>query len=132
METNDTLTIQPPTPLAFVLANGDSSQSTKTSQAHLQRRIYGDNSATRITVISGATGTNTVNWCNLFVTIFATPYLDSLVNAYKSQTSNVFHHCNAIPKPAAPYFANTAPYPAAHRDKSMLTTGTINRMDCAG
>jgi hypothetical protein len=37
METNDTLTIQPPAPLAFVLANGDSSKATNTSRAHLQQ-----------------------------------------------------------------------------------------------
>ena len=35
MEINDTLTIQPHTPLAFVLANGDRSQATNTSRAHL-------------------------------------------------------------------------------------------------
>jgi hypothetical protein len=35
MEINDTLTIQPSSPLAFVLANGDSSRATKTSLAHL-------------------------------------------------------------------------------------------------
>jgi hypothetical protein len=44
MEINDNLTIQLHCPLAFVLANGKSSRATKTSQAHLQRRIYGDNS----------------------------------------------------------------------------------------
>ena len=38
------LTKQLSRPLAFVLANGDSSQATKTSLAHLQKRIYGDNS----------------------------------------------------------------------------------------
>ena len=43
METNDILTIRLHTPLAFVLANGDSSKATKTSRAHLQKRIYGDN-----------------------------------------------------------------------------------------
>ena len=85
METNDTLTIQPPSPLAFVLANGDSSQSTKTSQAHLQRRIYGDNSATRITVISGATGTNTVNIVKKLVTVFAghQPLIKYIVTIYR-------------------------------------------------
>ena len=35
MVSNDTLTIRPPTPLAFVLANGDRSQATNTSRAHL-------------------------------------------------------------------------------------------------
>ena len=58
-------------PLAFVLANGDSSQATKASQSHLQRRIYGDNSATKMTLIAGATGTNTVNIVNKLVTVFA-------------------------------------------------------------
>ena len=38
MEINDTLTIQPPTPLAFVLANGDGSKATNNSRAHLQRK----------------------------------------------------------------------------------------------
>ena len=38
METNDTLTIQPPSPLAFVLANGDGSQATNNSRAHLRRK----------------------------------------------------------------------------------------------
>ena len=38
METNDTLTIQPHSPLAFVLANGDSSQATNNSLAHLQTK----------------------------------------------------------------------------------------------
>ena len=47
MEINDALTIQPPTPLAFVLANGDRSMATKSSLAHLQRRIYGDNSSAK-------------------------------------------------------------------------------------
>ena len=42
MEINVTLTIRLHTPLAFVLANGDRSRATKTSLAHLQRRIYGD------------------------------------------------------------------------------------------
>ena len=37
METNDTLTIQPPAPLAFVLANGNRSQATNTSRAHLPK-----------------------------------------------------------------------------------------------
>ena len=37
MEINDVLTIQPPSPLAFVLANGDSSKATNTSLAHLQQ-----------------------------------------------------------------------------------------------
>ena len=41
MEINDTLTIQPPSPLAFVLANGDRSQATKTSLAHLQKESKG-------------------------------------------------------------------------------------------
>ena len=43
MEINDNLTIQPPTPLAFVLANGDGSKATNNSRAHLRRRIYVDN-----------------------------------------------------------------------------------------
>jgi hypothetical protein len=43
MEINDTLTIQPPSTLAFVLANGDGSEATNNSRAHLRRRIYGDN-----------------------------------------------------------------------------------------
>ena len=43
MEINDSLTIQPPSPLAFVLANGDASKATNISKAHLQERIYGDN-----------------------------------------------------------------------------------------
>jgi hypothetical protein len=60
---------------------------------------------------------NTVSWGNLLVTVFAAPYLDRLLNAYKSQTSKSLHQCNAIPEPAAPYFANTAPY--------RLATGTI-------
>jgi hypothetical protein len=64
----------------------------------------------------------------LFVTIFAAPYLDSLVNAYKSQSSNGFHHRNAIAKPAAPYFANIAPYRLATGTISLLTTGTVSRM----
>ena len=38
MEINDTLTIQPSSPHAFVLANGDSSNATKTSRAHLQKK----------------------------------------------------------------------------------------------
>jgi hypothetical protein len=33
---------------------------------------------------------NTVSCGNLFVTVFAAPYLDSLVIVYKSQTSNNF------------------------------------------
>ena len=46
METNDFLTIHPHSPLAFVLANGDGSQATNNSWAHLQTKIYGDNSKT--------------------------------------------------------------------------------------
>ena len=42
------------------------------------------------------------------------------------------HHRNAIPKPAARDFANTVPYPAAHRDSSILATGTINRWIAPG
>jgi hypothetical protein len=44
MEIYDTLTIQPHTPLAFVLANGDTSKATNSPLAHLQKRIYVDNS----------------------------------------------------------------------------------------
>jgi hypothetical protein len=51
-----------------------------------------------------------------------------LVDAYKLQTSNAFHHCNAIPRPAAPYFANIAPYRLATGTISLLTTGTVSRM----
>jgi hypothetical protein len=54
----------------------------------------------------------------LFVTVFAAPYLDSLPNIDKFQSSNNLHHRNAIAKPAAPCFANTAPY--------RLATGTIS------
>jgi len=43
MEINDTLTILLHATLAFVLANGDTANTTKTSWAHLQKRIYGDN-----------------------------------------------------------------------------------------
>ena len=43
MEINDILTIQPPSSLAFVLANGDGSKATNNSRAHLLKRIYGDN-----------------------------------------------------------------------------------------
>ena len=42
------------------------------------KKIYGDNSASRMTLISGATGTNTVNIVNKLVTIFA-GHLDSFV-----------------------------------------------------
>jgi hypothetical protein len=44
MEINDNLTIQPPAPLAFVLANGDTVKATNSTKAHLLERIYGDNS----------------------------------------------------------------------------------------
>jgi hypothetical protein len=44
MVINDILTIQHPSALAFVLANGDSSMATKTSLPHLPKKIYGDNS----------------------------------------------------------------------------------------
>jgi hypothetical protein len=71
---------------------------------------------------------NTVSCGNLLVTIFAAPYLDSLLNAYKSQTSNTLHHCTAIPKPAAHDFANIAPYRLATGTRSLLATVTINRM----
>jgi hypothetical protein len=40
METNDNMTIHHPAPLAFVLANGDRSQATNTSRAHLQENLW--------------------------------------------------------------------------------------------
>ena len=47
MEINDNLTFRLHTPLAFVLANGDSSKATNSSMAHLQEKIYGDNSESK-------------------------------------------------------------------------------------
>jgi hypothetical protein len=44
MEINDSLTIHPPSPPAFVLANGDNSKAKNSSLAHLLKRIYVDNS----------------------------------------------------------------------------------------
>ena len=58
------------------------------------------------------TSANTVSCGNKLVTVFAAPYLDSLPNTDKFQSSNNLHHRNAIPKPAAHYFANTAPCPS--------------------
>ena len=78
------------------------------------------------------TNCNTVSCSKLLVTIFAAPYLDSLVNAYKSQPSNTFHHRNAIPKPAAPYFANIAPYPSRYRDKFLAEETGRWPESCAG
>ena len=80
------------------------------------------------------TKANTVSWGNLLVTVFAAPYLDRIPNALITYSSTNLHHRNSIAcldklSTAAPYFANTAPYPAAHRDPPAggLTTGTINR-----
>ena len=64
------------------------------------------------------TSANTVSCGNKLVTVFAAPYLDSLPNTDKFQSSNNLHHRNAIPKPAAPYLANNAPY--------QLATGTVS------
>jgi hypothetical protein len=40
MVTNDIQTIRLSFPLAFVLANGDSSQATNNSRAHLQENLW--------------------------------------------------------------------------------------------
>ena len=57
-----------------------------------------------------STCANTVSCGNLFVTVFAKPYLDSIPNSDKLHSSNNFHHRNAISRPAARDGANTAPY----------------------
>ena len=78
MEINDTLTIQHPTPLAFVLANGDSSQATNISRAHLQKESMVTTPSLRKTVIYVVRHTNTVNIVKKLVTIFA-GHLDSFI-----------------------------------------------------
>jgi hypothetical protein len=78
-------------------------------------------------MINSVTFANTVSWGKLLVTVFAAPYLDRMPEALTLQSSNNLLHPKAIAKPGVRHFANTAPYPAAHRDNSMLATGTINR-----
>ena len=64
--------------------------------------------------------------------VFAAPYLDNLVNIYKSQTSINLHHSTAIALPAAHDFANTTPYQLA-TGTVPWPNGTIHRPDsCAG
>ena len=108
-------------------------------------------------MINDATCPNSVSWGNLFVTVFAVPNLLSNyffkalnfnllssysfrghINPYWGTWQDTKHlnyliiyqlsPCTAIViKPSRTVMANIAPYPAAHRDSSMLTTGTINR-----
>jgi hypothetical protein len=78
------------------------------------------------------TAHNTVSCGNLFVMVFAAPYLANLVNVYKSQSSNNLHHSTAIALPAAHDFANTAPYQLATVTVPQ-PNGTIHRpVSCAG
>ena len=72
-----------------------------------------------------STCANTVSCGNLFVTVFAKPYLDSIPNSDKLHSSNNFHHRNAIPKPAAPYFANIALYGLAPGIRQLAYQQTI-------
>ena len=86
MEINDIRTIQPPIPPAFVLANGNSSQATNTSVAHLQKESMVTIPGLRINRDLWATNTNTVNIVKKLVTIFA-GHLDSFI-----VTNNHFNH----------------------------------------
>ena len=78
----------------------------------------GDNSFITWHLTNRQTCTNTVNWGNLLVTIFAAPYLDKWHFTLIFYPFKTFHHRNAIAQPAAPYFANIAPYLSRYRDKS--------------
>ena len=44
MEITEIVNIKTPTPLAFICANGNSSEATNSSRVHLQKTIYGDKS----------------------------------------------------------------------------------------
>ena len=52
-------------------ANGDNFLPTKAFSNHLHKRIYGDSSSIKMTLIAGAASTNTVNIVNKLVTVFA-------------------------------------------------------------
>ena len=62
-------------------ANGDDFLPTKAHSNHLHKKIYGDSSSIKITMIAGAACTNTVNKVNKFVTVFAEPNLDRIQSA---------------------------------------------------
>jgi hypothetical protein len=89
----------------------------KLYHAICKRKISGDNSFIPWQGGNRAKATNTVNWGNLLVTIFAAPSQDKWHLTLMYYPFKTLHHRNAIPKPAAPYFANIAPY--------QLATGTI-------
>ena len=52
-------------------ANGDNFLPIKAFSTHLHKRIYGDSSSIKMTMIAGAASTNTVNIVNKLVTVFA-------------------------------------------------------------
>jgi hypothetical protein len=72
---------------------------------------------------------NTVNWGNLFVTVFAKPYLDRIAKLLNNFIIyNLSSYTAIAPKTAAHDGANTAPYRLATGTLSLLTTGTSGRM----
>ena len=99
----------------------------------------GDNSFTAWQLTNRQTHTNTVNWGNLLVTIFAAPSLDKWHFTLTFWPSKTFHHRNAIAQTAAPYFANTAPYqlatgtvpwPNGTNDRPVSCAGNANSLNC--
>ena len=66
-------------------ANGDKFLPTKTLSTHLHKRIYGDSTSIKMTLIAGAASTNTVNIVNKLVTVFAghQPLTNCIVKIYR-------------------------------------------------
>ena len=66
-------------------ANGDNFLPTKALSNHLHKRIYGDSSSIKMTLIAGAASTNTVNIVNKLVTVFAghQPLTNCIVTIYR-------------------------------------------------
>ena len=131
MEINDNLTIQPPSPLAFVLANGDKSQATKTYLAHLQKESMVTIPSLRKTAIYAVRHTNTVNIVKKLVTIFA-GHLDSFIvinNHFKHLFSTATSGSGQISvQMTLIQFAGTCKncaIPVSHRDSFPGLTGQV-------